>query len=860
MGRVYKVLDTTIKEKIALKLLKPEIASDKKTIERFRNELKFARKIRHENVCQMYDLNEEKGTQYITMEFVPGEDLKSMIRMSGQLSLGTTINVAKKVCEGLTAAHKAGVVHRDLKPQNVMIDKGGNARIMDFGIARSVEGKGITGAGVMIGTPEYMSPEQVEGKEVDQRSDIYSLGVILYEMVTGRVPFEGDTPFTIGVKHKSEMPKDPREINAQVSEDLSRVILRCIGKDKEERYQSAGEVWSELIRIEEGIPTSERIEPKRKPTTSKEITVTFRKPWIWIAALFVGIIVVGAAILFFRGEKPLLSPAKKRLAVLPFKNLGPPEDEYFADSVTEEIRARLTQIERLSMIARTSAYQYKNTDKSIEKIGEELGVDYILEGTIRWQRSPDGPSRVRVTPELIRASDSTNLWVEVYDKDITDIFEVQSAIAEQVADALDITLGDEKRKALKTKPTANIEAYNYYLRGVDYFNRHYYEEDLRIAIQMFERAIGIDPNFALAYAKLTRAYLMLYWLLYFKVDMSLLTKAKEAVDMALKLNPDSPDTHWALGYYYYHGHMDYDRALEHFYQAKKSMEDSSDILSGIAYVLRRQGKYELAVDYLRKAAELDPRAQNLPYEIGFTYSSLRNYPESEKYFNRAISLAPDEANSYAMKMGIYLNWEGNTEKALKVIEETPQEVLLSEAPLFVLESVLVYIFAGNYQKALDRLSLLSSDVLNYHGFFMPKALLYARIYGLMNQPELEQEHYDSARKLLEAKVQEWSEDARVHSSLGLAYAGLGRKEEAIREGKLAVELLPVNMDALRGPYLVGYLAHIYVMVGEYDAAISQLEFLLSIPSEISIPLLKLDPAWDPLRDNPRFQKMLKRGK
>jgi serine/threonine protein kinase/tetratricopeptide (TPR) repeat protein len=860
MGRVYKVLDTTIKEKIALKLLKPEIASDKKTIERFRNELKFARKIRHENVCQMYDLNEEKGAHYITMEFVPGENLKSMIRMSGQLSLGTTIGVAKKVCEGLAAAHKVAVVHRDLKPQNVMIDKEGNARILDFGIARSVEGKGITGAGVMIGTPEYMSPEQVEGKEVDQRSDIYSLGVILYEMVTGRVPFEGDTPFTIGVKHKSEIPKDPREINAQVSEDLSRVIMRCIGKDKKERYQSAGEVLFELTRLEEGIPIPERVEPKRKPATSKEITVTFRKPWIWIAALFVAVIVVGAAILFFRGEKPILSPAKKRLAVLPFKNLGPPEDEYFADSITEEIRARLIQIERLSMIARTSAYQYKNTDKTIKKIGEELGVDYILEGTIRWQRSPDGPSRVRVTPELIRASDSTNLWVEVYDKDITDIFEVQSAIAEQVAEALDITLGEEKRKALKAKPTANIEAYNYYLRGIDYFNRSYDEEDFRIAVQMFERAIGIDPNFALAYTKLTRAYLMWYSIYYFRVDLSLVAKAKEAVDMALKLNPDSPETHWALGYYYYYGHLDYDRALEHFNQAKKGLEDSSDILAGIAFVQRRQGKFDQAADNLMKAAELDPRAQRMLLEIGFTYICLRNYPESERYYNQAISLAPDLVAPYAGKMELYLNWEGSTEKALKVLEGAPQEVRSSEAPHFVLESILVHIFDGKYQKALDRLSLLSSDVLNYHGFFIPKALLYARIYGLLNQPELALEHYDSARSLLEAKVQEWPEDARVHSSLGLAYAGLGRKEEAIQEGKLAVELLPVTKDALRSPDRVEDLARIYVMVGEYDAAIDQLEFLLSIPYEISIPLLKLDPSWAPLRDHPRFQKILKRGK
>jgi serine/threonine protein kinase len=257
MGRVYRVLDKQLNEEIAIKLIKPDIGSDKKTIERFRNELKIAHKIVQKNIGRMFDLNEDKGTYYITMEYVPGQDLKGLIRQSGQLAIGTTISIAKQICDGLVEAHKLGVVHRDLKPGNIMIDKEGTVRIMDFGIARSLEAKGITGAGVMIGTPEYMSPEQVEGKEVDQRSDIYSLGVILYEMVTGRVPFEGDTPFTIGMKHKGEIPKNPKELNSQISDDLNNVILKCLEKDKEKRYQSAREVRSELSRIEKGIPTTE---------------------------------------------------------------------------------------------------------------------------------------------------------------------------------------------------------------------------------------------------------------------------------------------------------------------------------------------------------------------------------------------------------------------------------------------------------------------------------------------------------------------------------------------------------------------------------------------------------------------------
>ena len=256
MGRVYRVEDNKLKQEVALKLVKPEIAKDQKTIERFRNELKTARMISHKNVCRMFDLGESEGTHFITMEFIPGEDLKNFIKRAAPLSIARAISVAKQVCDGLSEAHRLGVVHRDLKSSNIMIDKEGDARIMDFGIARSRETKGITGAGMIIGTPEYMSLEQIEGKEVDQRSDIYSLGVILYEMVTGRVPFEGDTPFTIGVKHKSETPKDPKELNTQIPLNLNHVILKCLEKDKKKRYQSAGEIRSELESIEKGIPTT----------------------------------------------------------------------------------------------------------------------------------------------------------------------------------------------------------------------------------------------------------------------------------------------------------------------------------------------------------------------------------------------------------------------------------------------------------------------------------------------------------------------------------------------------------------------------------------------------------------------------
>jgi len=390
MGKVYRAIDKKLNEEVALKLIKPEIASDKKTLERFSNELKIARKIAHKNVGRMYELMEEKETHFITMEYVPGEDLKRLIRKVGQFSAGKVIFIAKQVCEGLTEAHRLGVVHRDLKPQNIMVDEEGNARILDFGIARSITGKGITGAGVMIGTPEYMSPEQAEVKEVEQRSDIYSLGVILYEMVTGRVPFEGETPLGIAMKHKSETPKDPREINAQIPEDLSQMIMKCMEKNKEIRYQSAEEVRFELENIEKGIPSTERIVPKRKPITSKEITVTFRLKKLLIPALVIVVLAIMTITvwqLLPKKEAVPSGPDKTSVAVLPFVDLSPEKDQgYLCDGIAETLINSLSNIKDLQVPSRTSAFSFKDKEQDVREIGKKLNVEAVLEGSV--QKAP----------------------------------------------------------------------------------------------------------------------------------------------------------------------------------------------------------------------------------------------------------------------------------------------------------------------------------------------------------------------------------------------------------------------------------------------------------------------------------------
>ncbi|UCG93731.1 MAG: protein kinase [Candidatus Aerophobus sp.] len=846
-------------EEMALKLIKPEIASDKKTIGRFSNELKLARKISHRNVGRMYELMEEEGTHFITMEYVPGEDLKSFIRRAGPLSAGKTIFIAKQVCEGLTEAHRLGVVHRDLKPQNIMIDKEGNARIMDFGIARSILGKGITGAGVMIGTPEYMSPEQAEVKEVDQRSDIYSLGIILYEMVTGRVPFEGETPLGIAMKHKSEVPKNPKELNAQIPEDLSRVILRCLEKDKETRCQSAGEVRSDLTRIEKGIPTTDRVIPERKPETSKEITVTFRKRWLLIPILFVVLVAAVVAILFLTKEKPPVLPSEqKMLVVLPFENLGSPEDEYFADGLSEEITSRLAALHGLGVISRSSAIQYKKTEKTIRQIGEELGVDYVLEGTVRWDKSPDGKGRVRVTPQLIRVSDDTHLWSERYDRFIQDIFAVQSEIAEQVIKQLDLTVLEPERRAILAKPTDNLEAYDCYLRADEHFSKGIQYEDekeLELAGQMFERAVELDPEFTLAYVNLSHFHRTMYFWGH-DYTQERLAKSKAAVDKALELEPDLPEAHEALAFYYYQGFLEYDRAMEIFEYVLKARPNAPPTLLGA--IQRRQGKLEQAAVTFEKALKLNPRNSRLAYEVGLTHFFMRNYEKAETWFNRSLSIVPNQVDVQLSKIGIQIISKGNTRQARALLKTVPKSPL-TDYMWLTLDGL-----DGNYQDVLDRLSSLAYDSYEAQDFYFYRNLSYASVYFALNELSSMKEHAELARIVLEKMVREHPGDPRFQAALGLAYAYEGRKNEAIQEGKRAVELLPVSKDAVSGPIYVLTLARIYTVVGEYKEAINQLEYLLSIPGGtdfiwnfISIPQLRLDPQWDPLRDHKRFQRLLK---
>ncbi|UCE42611.1 MAG: protein kinase [Candidatus Aminicenantes bacterium] len=656
MGRVYKAIDTEVDEKIALKLIKPEIAADKKTIERFRNELKYARKIRHKNVCQMYDLSREEGSYYITMEFVPGDDLKSLIRRMGRLSPGQAITITKQVCDGLAEAHKLGVVHRDLKPQNIMIDQDGNARIMDFGIARSLEGKGITGAGVMIGTPDYMSPEQVEGKETDQRSDIYSLGVILYEMVTGQAPFEGDTPFTIGVKHKSEAPKDPKELNSQIPDDLSRIILNCLEKEKDKRYQSAEELRSELKALDQGMPTTEKIIPKRKPLTSREITVTFGvKRLIVPALIFLAIIITGIILwrtVFDKGA-PLLPTEKHSIAVISFRNqTGDQAYDYLQDTIPNLL---ITSLEQSGYFQVTTWERLHDLLKQLGKedttvIDQDLGfelcrmedVDAIVLGFFTKA------GNMFATDVKVLDINTKNLLKTANSKGEGEGSILRSQIDELSAEiSRGIGISESKINAsqipITEVTTSSMEAYEYYIRGKTENEKFQFERS-RLSL---EKAVELDPNFAMAFFWLAITY-----------DHLGDTKTRDEAVRKAKLFSDNVTERERLmidGVYAIFAENDMDKwgNIIKMYMQKFPKEKLGHYWMGLYFYLN--AKFDEAIECFNRALELDPNYGEAINQIAYSYSDLEDFDKAIEYFERYAEVSPGDPNPYDSLGEVYFS-------------------------------------------------------------------------------------------------------------------------------------------------------------------------------------------------------------
>ncbi|MCJ7488112.1 MAG: protein kinase [Candidatus Aminicenantes bacterium] len=683
MGRVYKVHDTEIKEKVALKLLRPEITLDKEAVERFSNELKLARKISHRNVCRMFDLGRAEGTTFITMEFVPGEDLKSFIHRSKQLNMGTAISIAKHVCEGLEEAHRLGVIHRDLKPGNIMIDKDGDAKIMDFGIARSLSGRGITGAGVMIGTPEYMSPEQVEGKEVDQKSDIYSLGVILFEMVTGRLPFAGDTPLSVAHKQKYDAPEDPKKLNAQVSDDLARVILKCLAKDGDKRFQSAAELGTELGRIEQGLPTTARVIAPRKSFTSREITVKFnlRKLAVPLSAV---IVLAAAAVILWKviphQKAPAAPKIENSIAVISFVNqTGDKDFDYLQKAIPDLL---ITSLERRGELyvatwERMLDLLDQMGKKNVEVIDRELGFDLCRREGIE----------AIVIGSYIKAGETFATDVKVLDvgtkrilKSCTSRGEGASSIINRQIDELTREIFEGIGLAKKDSGTSEVriadvttssmEAYKYYLEGRENTRKQYYNE-ARIA---FEKAVGLDPDFAMAYAALASAYSALQNI---EARDTAIKRAKALMHKTTEKEKASIEISYA-------GIIEKDRekVSRLLQQRAERYPREKAIITNVGIDYYGTGAYDQAIKAFNQVLELDPNYEPAHNMLGYTYLKMGEFSKAVEHLKKSASLLPGEANPLD-SLGEAYFWMGRLDESAATYKQALEIKADFESAIFV---------------------------------------------------------------------------------------------------------------------------------------------------------------------------------
>ena len=684
MGKVYRAEDKKVYEEVALKVINPEISSDKKTIERFRDELKLARKIAHRNVCKMYDLNQFSGFYYITMEYIPGQDLKALIRQTGQLTIGKAVSIAAQVCEGLSEAHRLGIIHRDLKPSNIMIDKEGNARIMDFGIARSLRAKKRTGSGVMIGTPEYMAPEQVDGDEADQRSDIYSMGIILYEMVTGRVPFEGETALSIAVKQKSESPLDPSEYNIRIPEDLSRLILKCLNKTRSSRFQSAEQILAELSQIDSDLPTTERTAIKKEPNTKE------RQDSEW----------------------------KNSIAVLPFVDLSPQKDqEYFCDGIAEELINSMTKIKDLRVVARTSAFAFKGEKSDIREIGQKLNVKTVLEGSVR-----KSGNRLRILAQLINIEDGFHIWSDKYDRDMDDVFAIQDEISLAIVDNLrGKLLGEEKAKLVK-RQAVDAEAYKLYLKGLYFCNKRS-KEGMEKGMNFFEQAIETDPSYAQAYSGLADSFALLtFWT--FLPPKDGFPKAKALAEKALGIDGSLAEAHVSLAWTIFCYEWDWAVVEKEYKTAIQLNPGLANAHHWYSIFLSVMERHEEALFEIKKALDLDPMSLMINTNVGLLYLHMRRYDKAVEVLKKTIEMDSNFGQAHYMLARTYLAMEKYAEAFSAALAAKKHGIRWADAELGF-----VYGKTGHKDKA--RALLQELEVLSKTRYVPPTT--FAAIYSALGE-------------------------------------------------------------------------------------------------------------------------------
>ena len=777
MGKVYRALDKKLNEEVALKLIKSDIASDINTIERFKNELRLARKIRQKNVGSMYELLEDNGIHFITMEYVSGQDLKGLIRQTGQLTVGKAISIAKQICDGLSEAHSLGVVHRDLKPNNIMIDRGGNAKIMDFGIARAVKGKSITGPGVMIGTPQYMSPEQVEGKDVDQRSDIYSLGIILYEMLTARVPFEGDTPLTVGVKQKTETPKDPKEFNERIPDDLSCIILKCLEKDRNGRYEDTNETYADLTKIEQGIPTTEREIAKKRKQTTKEITVSFslRKPWL--PFLFTGIAILIGLLIWspWSREKTIFAPTDKpSLAILYFGNsTGEKSLASWRISLSDMLTADLSQSEHLYILSNDRVYGTLKrlnlltvdsySTQELRRLAAQSGVNHLLRGSYTLA----GETFV-ITLFLDRIDTGKLISsFRVEGEGLGSIPSLVDEITRRVKKEMKLTptqIASDIDKEAARITSQSPEALAFYSQA----RRIQWESDWGGAIRLFENAVEIDPDFAMAYRAIGISYSNSFYMdkarFYLRKSLELAERLSEREYLQIK-----GDLAWNSG-------------------------QNEEALQAFGQLLARHPDDVLAY-----------------HNQGTVYNSMGDTEKAIESFSKSVQHHSDFPSTYWRLSDLYKSqgWEEKSREILQLYTDR-----FESHPAIHTASAEQYMDEGNYKLAMDEITKALVLDPGYRRGIRTKALIHFYAGDL-----------DSAEKEYRGLLldQDHLQDGLVLSRLTKLYVLQGRfhaAKERAQEGLEKAENLADRAWILGWRLFISYAEY---TSGDYDRALDMLD-------------------------------------
>jgi TolB-like protein/Tfp pilus assembly protein PilF len=847
-GVVFRARQKSLNRTVALKVISLGQWASKAHLKRFRLEAEAAARLEHPGIVPIHEVGERDGSCYFSMKFVEGGQLDEVARRE-PMPIRRAVEIIAKIARTVYYAHQHGILHRDIKPGNILLDAEGEPHLTDFGLARLVESESsVTQTLDVLGTPSYMAPEQALGNNaaVSSVTDVYGLGAVLYQLLTGQPPFAGGATYeTIKLLLDTE-PRPPRQLNPKIDRDLSTICLKCLEKDPKRRYPSALTLAEDLERW-----------LKHEPILARHTGVFARgKKWVQrnpsSALLAASLMALAAAAgwIVWKSEW-IRQPPTGGVAVLPFENLsGDPDNAYFAEGIQDEILTRLAKIAELKVISRTSTQRYQSKPRNLREIARQLGVAHVLEGSV--QKAAD---QVRVNVQLINAQTDSHLWADTYDQNLTDIFGVESDIAKRIAESLQVKLTGREEQALGARPTNNPEAYDAYLRGLAFEARgrppFYTRDPARKAIGFYQRALELDPNFALAWARLSRVVAFLY----FNNEASA-EAAKRALENAQKLEPNSPETLLALGYYQYHVLRDYGPAKATFTRVSKLLPGSSEIPLALARVARREGHWDQSITCYDQALDLDPRNIELLGDAAETYAMLRQFPAALKLYDRVLDIKPDDLDVTLKKAGIY-QAQGNLREAATLLSEINELSPSSDA--FVTKIAQLQL-ERNYGEAVR---LLQTRLAQFH---FPSEFEKGRAQEWIAETQFfagdiagAKVSAEQARNTLEQIFRDEPDNWDVAVRLSKAYALMGEKDLALKTAERAIALLPRAKDAVTGPSLEENLAFIQTMCGENSRAISTLTQLLHMPYGLGPPitpaLLRLDPFWDPLRGDPAFQKL-----